>query len=101
MIVRISKGKFYADRAAEIEERLRRGEVALRPALEQLPGLEFYYVAIDRAALSITNTSVWDTLQHAQQLNTLNEMLEQRVIFEALGVHFEPITNHEVLWSMD
>jgi len=34
------------------------------------------------------------------QMRELPEMLALRGTFEALGVEFDPITNHEVLWSI-
>jgi hypothetical protein len=33
-------------------------------------------------------------------MGRLPEMLAQRPILEAAGVAFEPITNHEILWSI-
>ena len=99
MIVRISKGSFDARRADEVEERLRESETRLRPALQKLRGMRWYWVGIDRDQGYITNTSLWDTLEDAQQMSTLREMLDLRAVFEALEVKFEPITNHEVLWE--
>ena len=49
----------------------------------------------------LTNVSVWQSLQHAQQMDSLAEMLAQRPILEAAGVTFEPITNHETLWTIE
>jgi quinol monooxygenase YgiN len=100
MIVRISKGKFSADRLAEAEEALAQSERALRAPLEAMPGLIDYYVAIDRAAGQLTNVSVWDTMEHAQAMSQLKEMLAQRPVLEAAGVSFELITNHDALWSI-
>jgi hypothetical protein len=65
-----------------------------------LPGLLHYYVGIDRVKGQLTNVSVWNTLAHAHQMDTLLEMLAQRPILEAAGVTFEVITNHETLWTI-
>jgi hypothetical protein len=65
-----------------------------------MPGLVHYYVAIDRDAGQLTNTSVWDTFEHATAMSQLAEMLAQRPVLEAAGVIFEPITNHETLWTI-
>ncbi len=100
MIVRISKGSFPADRAAEAEAALAASEAALRTALEAMPGLVHYYVGIDREAGQLTNVSVWDTLEHARAMSQLAPMLAQRPVLEAAGVTFEPITNHEALWTI-
>ncbi len=99
MVVRISKGHFDAARSGEVERLLRESEASLRPALRALAGLRSYYVGIDVAGRAMTNTSVWDTHDHALQMASLRAMSDLRVRFEALGVRFEDITNHEVLWS--
>lgn len=100
MIVRISRGSFPPDRRLDAETALAASEVALRGALEQMAGLVHYYVAIDRSAGQLTNVSVWDTLEHATAMSQLAEMLAQRPALEAAGVTFEPITNHDCLWTI-
>ena len=100
-VVRISKGKFDLARAAEAERLLADGEKALRGPLTRLAGLLHYYVAIDRVNGYLTNVSIWDSLEHAHQMDSLGEMLAQRPILESVGVSFEVITNHETLWTID
>ena len=100
MIVRISKGSFPLDRLADAEQALAASEAVLRSALERMPGLVHYYVAIDRDAGQLTNVSVWDTIDHARAMSQLKEMLAQRPVLEAAGVVFEPITNHDTLWTI-
>jgi len=98
--VRISKGTFDLSRLPQVERLMQESEAALRGALQQLPGLLHYYVGIDRERGYVTNVSVWDTLAHAHQMNTLQAMLAQRPIVEGAGVAFEPITNHETVWTI-
>jgi hypothetical protein len=100
MIVRISKGRFDADRRSEAESALAASEEALRPALEQMPGLIHYYVGIDRENFQLTNVSVWDTIEHAKAMAQLAPMLAQRPVMEAAGVTFETITDHDSLWTI-
>ncbi len=100
MVVRISKGRFAPENAAEAERRLQESERALRDALTALPGLVHYYVGIDREKGQLTNVSVWQSMAHAKQMDALQAMLAQRPVMEAAGVQFEPITNHELLWSI-
>jgi heme-degrading monooxygenase HmoA len=100
MIVRISKGTFQAERLDEAEAALAASEASLRRAIESMPGLLQYYVAIDREAGQLTNVSVWDSLDHARAMSGLQEMQAQRPILEGAGVTFEVITNHDVLWSI-
>ena len=60
-----------------------------------------YYVGIDPENHAMTNVSVWDTHADAEQMATLQPMLDLAKIFVEAGVRFErPITNHETLWTM-
>jgi hypothetical protein len=99
-VVRISKGKFAPGRLGDAERLLGEGEAALREPIEELNGLLHYYVAIDRELGYLTNVSVWETLEDAHQMDSLQPMLAQRPILEAAGVEFETITNHETLWTI-
>ncbi len=100
-VVRISNGRFDATRLAAVERLLKESEQALREPLVKLAGLLHFYAGIDRARGFITNVSVWDSLEHAHQLDTLQEMLAQRPVGVAAGVTFEPpITNHETVWTI-
>ena len=99
-VVRISKGRFAPADAEAAARLLAESERALRGALTELDGLIHYYVAIDREQGYLTNVSIWDSLAHAHQMDALQPMLAQRPILEAAGVSFEPITNHETLWTI-
>jgi hypothetical protein len=99
-VVRISKGAFDRSHVAEAERLLNESKLALDQALRALPGLLHYYVGIDRIACQLINVSVWDSLDHARQMDSLAAMLAQRPILEAGGVKFETITNHETLWTI-
>ena len=99
-VVRISKGRFNPQHAEEVVTLLRQSEEALREPITALPGLLRYYVGIDEEKWFLTNVSVWDDAEHAHQKDTLAPMLAQRPLLEAVGVESEPITNHDVLWSI-
>src|SRR4051812_48695790 len=99
MILRISKGSFDVTRGAEVERRLRESETSLRPALQKMRGMRWYWVGIDRQHGYMTNTSLWDTREDAEKMSGLKEMLELRAIFEVMEVKFEVMTNHDVLWE--
>lgn len=99
-VVRISKGSFDVGTVEQARSLLRDSEIALRDALVELQGLIHYYVGVDAERGYLTNVSVWDTLEHAHQMDTLPEMLAQRPILEAAGVGFEAITNHQVIWAI-
>jgi hypothetical protein len=57
-------------------------------------------VGIDREMGYLTNVSIWDSLEHAHQMDSLLPMLAQRPILEGAGVGFESITNHETVWTI-
>jgi hypothetical protein len=64
-----------------------------------MPGLLAFYAGADEATLSLVNTSIWDTLEHAKQLDTFQPMLDAGKEFVAAGARFErPIMNHAALW---
>jgi hypothetical protein len=101
MIVRISRGSFEPARYSEIAERLRDSGTTLIPAIRKLGGLLSYHAAIDRVSSTMVNVSTWETLEAAQQMGSLEEMLTLAGEFEALGVRFErPIVNYDTLWSI-
>jgi hypothetical protein len=99
-VVRISKGKFNVSDVVHAERLLLESETALREPLSRLRGLLHYYVGIDRTAGYLTNVSVWESLEAARQMDSLQAMLAQRPILEAAGVTFEVITNHHTLWTI-
>src|SRR5919204_7052002 len=98
-VVRISKGKVDAANLDEAERLLAESQAALRQPLQQLNGLVHYYVGIDRELGYLTNVSVWETLEDAHQMDSLQPMLAQRPILEAAGVSFEQISNHQAIWT--
>jgi hypothetical protein len=99
--VRISLGRFDADKHDPIRRLLDDSQKTLIPAIRALKGNRAYYVGIDRENNAMTNVSVWDTRRDAEQMASLQAMLDLAKIFVDAGVHFEtPITNHETLWTM-
>ena len=100
MIVRISKGTFHLENTKEIERLLEQAENTLREPLQQMHGLVHYYVGIDREHGSVTNVSVWETIEDARAMYSLQPMLDLRPSFEEAGAVFETITNHETLWTI-
>jgi hypothetical protein len=100
MIVRISTGYFDADKHDAVKKLLTEGGERLIPAIKKLPGLVHYYSAIDKAAGKIVNVSVWDTLEHAQQMASLKEMHAEGLKMTALNVRFDPMVNYETVWTI-
>lgn len=99
-VVRISKGQFSADKYPQVRKLIDDSAKTLVPAIEKLRGLLYYHAAVD-AASSTVYVSVWEDLEAARQLDTLQAMLAQRPILEAAGVTFDRIANYEPLWKIE
>ena len=100
-VVRISLGRFDADKYDMIRQLLDQSQKTLIPAIRALKGNRAYYVGIDRENSAMTNVSVWETLDDTKQMASLQAMLDLAKTFVDAGVRFErPITNHETLWTI-
>jgi quinol monooxygenase YgiN len=100
-VVRISLGRFDPENFETIRKLLDESQTSLIPAIRALKGNHSYYVGIDRQNNAMTNVSVWETLDDAQQMASLQAMLDLAKIFVEAGVKFErPITNHQTLWVL-
>ena len=98
-VVRVSILRCDATRFALLRRMMLDAEAALRPGIEAMPGLLVFYAGADEATLSLINTSVWDTLEHARQLDTFQPMLDAGKRFVAEGATFErPIMHYTSLW---
>ena len=100
-VVRISKGSFPADAYAEVSRRLDESQHSLVPAIQRLHGLVGFYAGADPASNTMVNVSVWTSLDAAEQMASLPEMLALAGEFIELGVRFErPIVNYTALWQI-
>ena len=100
-IIRISIGYFQAEQTEQVAFMLdNEFKNSLVPAIQKLKGNKGYFVGIDKEKHSLTNVSFWKSYEDALQMATLKEMLDMRITFEALGLKFIEITNHEVLWEL-
>ena len=100
-VVRISLGRFDADKYDMIRQLLDQSQKTLIPAIRALKGNRAYHVGIDRENSAMTNVSVWETLDDAKQMASPQAMLDLAKTFVDAGVRFErPITNHETLWTI-
>jgi hypothetical protein len=100
VIVRISKGHYRFDEANAVEEILRRSELEIRRAVERLPGLMHFYIGIDRSECTVCKVSVWDNVDHARALRTVEPVRAFRRELNGAGVVHEIVTNHDVQWSL-
>lgn len=100
-VFRISLGRFDVVNYDTIRKLLDDSQKTLIPAIGALKGNRAYYVGIDPENNAMTNVSVWETRTDAEQMATLQQMLDLAKIFIDAGVRFErPTTNHEIIWTM-
>jgi hypothetical protein len=99
-VVRVSRGTFDPARIAEVEQMSRETGSYLMPAIRSLPGLLGYFAAVSPSG-SIVHVSIWDSDAHAQQMNSLKEMIvDARNAAAAVGVEFAPIVNYPLSWAI-
>lgn len=101
MIVRISRGAYPTGAHAAVTTLMNEASHSLIPAMRRLQGCLSFYAATEESSSTIVNVSVWETLAHAQAMDTLAEMSALFPKFVALGVQFErPVINYPVLWKL-
>jgi hypothetical protein len=99
-VVRVSRGTFDPSRFAEVDAMNKKVSEYLIPAIRRLPGLIHYYTGVSPEG-SIVAVSVWDSDEHATQLNQLKEMIvDARGEAEAAGVAFTPILDYPIGWTI-
>ncbi|CAN7737347.1 hypothetical protein [Mesorhizobium caraganae] len=76
-VVRVSRASFDPSRFAEVEAASKKTAQYIIPAIRQLPGLLHFYAGASPKG-SIVQVSVWDTDEHAAQLDHLKEMVVRR-----------------------
>lgn len=98
--LRVSRGSFDPSRYDEVDAMNTKSSEYLIPAVQQLPGLIHFYACVSPEG-SVIHVSVWDTVEHAAQLDNLKEMaVIARGEAEAVGVAFHPIINYPIDWSI-
>lgn len=75
-VVRVSILRCAPERFAELRQMAVEADLVLRPGIEAMPGLLAYYFGADEATSSLTNVSLWISLEAAKQLDTFQPMLE-------------------------
>ncbi len=59
-----------------------------------------YFAGVDRDRSQLTNLSVWDSVEHAEQMSTFQPMLDLGKRFAAEGATFlRPIPDFQCLWE--
>ena len=99
-VVRVSRATFDPSRFAEVDAMNKKTSEYLIPAIRRQPGLIHFYSGVSPEG-SIVQVSVWNSDEHAAQLNRLTEMtVDARGEAEAVGVTFTPIVHYPVNWTI-
>lgn len=99
-VIRVSRGNFDPARFEEVDRMTKETGKYLIPAIQKLPGLLSYYAGTSPDG-SMIHVSIWDSDEHANQLNRLKEMIvDARRDAEAVGVTFIPIVNYPISWTI-
>jgi len=100
-IVRVSVLRCQPQQFAELDRLMAESITVLEPGIRRMRGLIRFYAGSDEAVNSLTNVSVWRTLEDARQLDTFQPMLDLGKVFVANGATFErPIMNYASLWEI-
>jgi hypothetical protein len=100
-VVRVSIMRCAPETFAELQRMMIDVDSVLRPGIEAMPGLISFYVGADEATLSLSQVSIWKTLDDAKQLDTYQPMLDSGKTFVQKGATFErPIMNYSTLWQL-
>ena len=98
--VRVSRATFDPGRFAEVDAMNTKTSAYLIPAIRRLPGLIHFYAGVSPEG-SAVQVSVWDSGEHAAQLDQLTEMIiDARGEAEAVGVTFTPIVSYPINWTI-
>jgi hypothetical protein len=101
-VIRISIGKFDADKAALVAAKLNESKARLEDGIRAMKGNLVYYAGVDRINNAMHNVSFWQSVADANQMATFAPMRALAGEFTAIGVRFErPILNFDTLWQID
>ena len=99
--IRVSVIRCHPQQFAELKQMMADSIAVLEPGIRQMHGLIHFYAGEDEAVNSLTNVSVWRTLEDAKQLDTFQPMLDLGKVFVSKGATFErPIMNYTSQWEI-
>jgi len=98
-VVRVSILTIPDGHIEDAAESMRKAEEELK-GVQKLKGLRAYFAGVDRARSQLTNVSVWDSAENAEQMSSFQPMLDLGKRFAARGATFlRPIPNFDCLWQ--
>lgn len=101
-VIRISRATFEPNRFAEVDAMSKKISEYIIPAVRRLSGLIHFYAGVSPTG-SVVQVSIWDTDEHAAQLNNLKEMaVDGRRDMESVGAAFTPIVQYPIdqIWTV-
>lgn len=100
-VVRVSILRCRPDHFTELRRLAVEADPILRSGIEAMSGFLAFYFGADEATSSLSNVSLWTSLEAAKQLDTFQPMLDLAKPFSAKGATFErPIMNYATLWQL-
>lgn len=100
-VVRVSILRCKPEQFSELKQMMAASKTVLEEGIRKMRGLIHYYAGADEAVASLTNVSIWQSLDDAKQMDTFRPMLELGKEFAAKGAAFErPIMNYATLWQI-
>lgn len=103
-VVRVSRVIFDPGLFDEVATADKKASEYLIPAIQRLPGLLHWFAGVSPEG-SFVQVSVWDSEEHARQMDQLKEMtVDARGEMKAAGVIFTPetatIVNYPISWTI-
>jgi len=99
-VIRVSILRCRPDQFQRFRQMMTDAEAVLAPGIRKMSGSRAYFAGADEATSSLSNVSVWDTLENAKQMDRFQPMLDLGKTFADAGATFErPIMNYATLWT--
>jgi hypothetical protein len=100
-VVRVSILRCKPEQFPEFERMMTEAGAVLLPGIRAMRGCRGYFAGSDQATSSLSNVSVWNTLDDAKQMEQFQPMLDLGKRFLDAGATFErPIMNYATLWQL-
>jgi hypothetical protein len=100
-VVRVALLRFDPGLSAEVDALNRRQAEYLIPAIKRLPGLIHWYAGVSPDGSQVA-VSVWDSPEHAAQMDRLQEMVvvARGEVAALVGEFTGSIVNYPISWTI-
>jgi hypothetical protein len=100
-VIRVGFMRCKPEQYAEFRDRMQDSAAVLEPGIKRLPGLIHFYAGENEADCSLTNVSIWTTLEAARQMDTFEPMVRLAREFAADGATpVRPIITYTQQWEI-